>query len=126
MNARDELATTILHHPWLPGHEELYAGLCPECPGRKISGGHNSPSHADHLADALLAAGYRKPRVISAVEGMDAIHLLPEGSIIRDKVEVLTLLEDTNNCTLEWHDTWGTICTIQFPATVLYDPEAQS
>lgn len=59
---RDELAMVIIHHPWLESHEGLYEGICPECPGRKVNGGYNSPSHADHLADAILAAGYTKPQ----------------------------------------------------------------
>ena len=79
MSARDELATTILHHPWLPDHEGLYTGLCTSCPGRPISGGHNSPSHADHLADAVLAAGYRKPRTITTEAELES---LPIGSVI--------------------------------------------
>mgnify|MGYP003575191194 CR=1 FL=1 len=58
---RDELVTDIMQHPWLPDHEGLYTGLCPSCPERHIHGGHNSPSHAEHLADALLAVGWVKP-----------------------------------------------------------------
>lgn len=35
----------------------------------------------DKTADAIVAAGYRKPRTITTVEELDA---LPEGSVIRD------------------------------------------
>jgi hypothetical protein len=70
MSDRDELLTTIIYHPWLPDHEGLYTGLCPSCPERQIHGGHNSPSHAGHLADAILAAGYTKPRTITTADGI--------------------------------------------------------
>jgi len=65
MSERDELALAIMHHPWIRDHKGLYTGMCPTCPDLQIQGGCNSPSHAEHIADAILAAGYRKPRTIS-------------------------------------------------------------
>lgn len=68
MSARDELAYVIVQHPWLD--PELFGvanwpkGYCPTC-GKIIEAGHNSPAHAEHIADQILAAGYRKPRTIS-------------------------------------------------------------
>ena len=54
---REAMVAVIMQHPWL---ESSYAGHtqgdCPSCPGRVIAGGFNSPSHAEHLADAILAA----------------------------------------------------------------------
>jgi hypothetical protein len=44
---------------------------------------HN-PAYAEYafaMADAILAAGYRKPRTVATAEELDA---LPNGSIIRD------------------------------------------
>jgi hypothetical protein len=66
MNEREELASII---------------ASPESvDGGPISCGPNSV-FASRTADAILAAGYRKPRTISTVEELDA---LPNGSIIRD------------------------------------------
>lgn len=68
------------------------------------------------LAQAAINA------LLPVITSWDEAHSLPEGSYIKDRIEVLTLREDTNTCTLEWHDVWGTISDIQFPATVLYEP----
>jgi hypothetical protein len=74
--ARDELALTIMHHPWIAA--AWPKGYCPTC-DRVIDAGHNSPCHADHVADAILTAGYRKPRTIATVEELNA---LPVGSVV--------------------------------------------
>lgn len=68
---RDELVLDIMQHPWLVKGE--FTGACPSCPGLTIEGGHNSPSHAGHIADAVLAAGYRRPRTITTTEELDAL-----------------------------------------------------
>ena len=75
-------------------------------------------------ADAILAAGYRKPRTVTTVEELDA---LPFETVIRDG----------DDCVLErWGDIeesgWVTVMVTSFvprdqitlPATILYEPEA--
>ena len=125
MSARDELAMTLLHHPWLPDHEGLYTGLCPECPERPITGGHNSPSHADHLADAILAAGYRKPRTIDTVEEANA---LPAESVIQsDAGLIYEKYADEDGREFDYWLLPGeqraqAAAKIDFPATVLLEP----
>jgi hypothetical protein len=77
-------------------------------------------------ADAILAAGYSKPRTITTAEELDA---LPFETVIRDG----------DQCVLErWGEMeesgWVTVMVTSFiprdqitlPATVLYEPEAQS
>jgi hypothetical protein len=54
---KDDLFWVILGHPWPGG---AFHGKCPGCE-RVITAGPNSPEHAEHLRDAILAAGYRKP-----------------------------------------------------------------
>lgn len=66
MSERDDLTYTIMMHPWLKG-AQWPKGYCPTC-DRTIDAGYNSPCHADHIADAILAAGYRKPRTITTAE----------------------------------------------------------
>lgn len=75
MSAQAKLAETLLHHPWLPNHEGPHSGVCPSCPELKIHGGHNSPSHADHLAEVILAAGYSQASAeqVAAVKAMERI-----------------------------------------------------
>jgi hypothetical protein len=77
---REELVTDIMQHPWLVKGE--FTGACPSCPDLTIEGGHNSPSHAGHIADALLAAGYRKPRTVTTAEDLDQ---LDESAILRSR-----------------------------------------
>jgi hypothetical protein len=78
-NERDELANVIVQHPWLRGHTvEWPKGYCPTC-RKPIEAGHNSPAHAEHIADAILAIGYRKPAVVTTAEELDA---LPVGSVV--------------------------------------------
>jgi len=124
MSGRDELSTTILHHPWLPDYGGLYTGLCPACPGRMIEGGHNSPSHAAHLADAILAAGYRKPRTITTAKELNA---LPKRTVIRDldgDVLVADPLTDWEMFFQQIDETYHlTAGAVVLPATVLYEPE---
>ena len=128
VSARDELLTTIIYHPWLPDHEGLYTGLCPSCPERQIHGGHNSPSHAGHLADAILAAGYTKPRIITTAAELDA---LPDGSVIRDAAGTIReRFNDLETTAALWYRTGsgGYVLSAQFtwgkllPATVLHEP----
>lgn len=120
MSARDELAKVIVSHPWLQDFEGLYTGRCPEC-GRKIHGGSNSPSHANHLAEAVLAAGYRKPRTITDHYAKDGTHALKVGSVILSHGEALLAMSggvfaDPTDST--W-DYWE----LELPITVIYEPE---
>ena len=103
MNARDELAQVInsADDAW----DKVVAP---------------SVEWAQDMADAVLAAGYSKPRAITTAEELDA---LPEGTRIVDKAELLTLEETSMEC-LEWVDRHGNACHVELPATVLYIPEA--
>jgi len=56
---REALVMAIMHHPWIANPLEWPEGYCPTC-NKGISAGYNSPDHAEHLADAILAAGYRR------------------------------------------------------------------
>ena len=79
------------------------------------------------VADAILAAGYRKPRTLTTVEELDA---LPATTIIRaSNGEVFQ--RDTDGPYYDgphdWQSFEGTFWngeTFVFPATVLYAPEA--
>lgn len=73
-------------------------------------------SRSQSIADAILAAGYRRPRQVTTVEELDA---LPAGTVIHDG--------DPLTC-CKWGDgTWGTFAgdsyptsRITLPATVLH------
>ena len=102
MNARDELAEVIYKARWVDGIKDVTIA-------------------ADAgIANAILAAGYSKPRTITTAEELDA---LPEGTRIVDKAELLTLEETSMEC-LEWVDRHGNACHVELHATVLYIPEA--
>lgn len=108
MSTRDELAATI------SGTRHMRA-LHLEVPADIIK--HVS----DGITDAILAAGYRKPRVITTDEELDT---LPEGTSILDQAEKLTLEETSMEC-LEWVDRHGNACWVELPATVLHEGEAK-
>ena len=72
----EELFWVIISHPWPGG---AFNGRCP-C-GRVVHAGPNSPDHAQHLRDAILASGYSKPRTVNAAADLDA---LPVGSVVLD------------------------------------------
>jgi hypothetical protein len=85
-------------------------------------GGDTAPeiiNLCDEAAQAILAAGYNKPRTVTTVEELDA---LPEGTTIVDQAERLTLEETSMSC-LEWVDRHGNACHVELPATVLFTPE---
>jgi hypothetical protein len=69
------------------------------------------------LADALTAAGYRKPRTITTAEELDA---LPEGSVTLDRTG------DVQKRTYEgWMSTGAEEPNyVALPATAIYEPEA--
>jgi hypothetical protein len=82
----------------------------------------------EELADAILAAGYRKPRTITAVEELDALGL--RSTIIDADGEVW--VNDGDSL-----DQWGSVthpesyggpkwigpADVALPATVLYEPQ---
>lgn len=80
--------------------------------------------HAGEIADAILAAGYRKPRTITTVEELDA---LPAWSVVRS--EQATIWEKFDGSPTG--DFWAETMTlgqhpsdhIALPATVLHTPE---
>lgn len=121
---RDELAGVIIEHPWL---DHTYfggswpAGFCPSCKA-VIPAGHNSPSHATHIADAILAAGYTKPRQVTTVEDLEG---MASGVVIRDA--------DGDICKHRGDGYWDSMAEPEeafhygdfdgvLPATVLYSP----
>jgi len=102
------------------------AELVDEIAGRPIGSGYYSTSvgidEAREIADAILAAGYSKPRTISTVEELDA---LPVESIVRD---VDGLPKEKQNATggeVFWaapgHSKHYGTGSIWLPATVLYE-----
>lgn len=54
---REALIDVIMQHPWLanPRPNSWPEGFCPTCK-EVIAAGHNSPSHAEHLAHAILSS----------------------------------------------------------------------
>lgn len=74
------------------------------------------------MADAILAAGYSRPRTVSTVAELDA---LPEGAVI--------LAESTGDSYQKNHEDewfiWGgggrDAADVDLPASVLYEPEGK-
>lgn len=92
--------------------DELARIIAPELPDVDIDGGVSRG-----IADAVLNAGYRKPRTITTVEELDA---LPEDSIIREGESVVaTRIGDS-----WWYPTGP--FEPNLPVTVLHNPEEQS
>lgn len=80
------------------------------------------------IADAILAAGYRKPRTITTVEEAAA---LPEGTVIRtiEQGYVFELAETIRNKAYGYsfgEEPGSFIDDSYLPAIVLYIPEEQS
>lgn len=77
----------------------------------------------DRTADAILAAGYRKPRTITTVEELDA---LADDSIILDAESVDWRRNGNLNFTPTWQtslaDDFAFKDAIALPATVLWEP----
>lgn len=72
---REVLVATLIGHPWLAvdGFWAMFQGVCPACPGLQIEGGSNSPAHAEHLADAILAAGFHLAPTAISCQWCDAV-----------------------------------------------------
>ena len=106
MNARDELAKVI---------EQAYDL-------------NEGMATFELLAHAILAAGYVKPRTITTVEELDA---LPAGSVLNTDAGAWEKVDpdDADDITF-WlqagNRRWNLSRDITLPATVLYEPEAQS
>jgi hypothetical protein len=115
MNERDELAALIYAaEPWANGTaynakpyewEELDA---------------DDKENFTPLADAILAAGYRRPRTITTVEELDALGLR---SIVRDGDGETWELTDNGWRYWVYGDEAFTSHGLTFPATVLHEPE---
>ena len=81
------------------------------------------PEYQDYaykLADAILAAGYRKPRIITTAEELDGLEV---GAVILDADEVACQQMKLS----ELWEAGGEIVPanlIPLPATVLYEPRA--
>ncbi|AYN58875.1 hypothetical protein PP634_gp49 [Arthrobacter phage Richie] len=98
MSARDELTTLIL--------------------------GKTAP----RAADAILAAGYRKPRTITTAEELDA---LPIGSVLITDAgawEKVSDPDDADDITF-WlqagNRRWNPSRDVTLPAVILHEPEAE-
>lgn len=81
----------------------------------------------DKTTNAILAAGYRRHRTITTAEDLDA---LPVGSVIKDRDRDVCQRFRTGWRAMiheDHNDPWLTdTMEIALPATVLYEPEAQS
>jgi len=112
MSERDELAAIIM------SPESFDSG--------PVSCGPND-IYAARIADAILAAGWRKPRTVTSVEELDA---LPGESIVRDASGIVYEKDYiVNNPTVNWWIETGqsehfTAKSISLPATVLHEGEA--
>ena len=78
MSARDELVHRVLWGMKIPIRARDYVTL------------DANAAHA--IADAIITAGYRKPRPVTTVEELDA---LPVGSIVRGDKFGVSIKEDT-------------------------------
>jgi hypothetical protein len=75
MSERDELAELLRQHRY-----DKHRAVCGCSDEVQVGLNCDPETHEQHAADAILAAGYRKPRTVSAVEELDA---LPVGSVVR-------------------------------------------
>ena len=78
-----------------------------------------SSRHTMAAVDAILAAGYRKPRTITTREELEA---LPQGSIVLDATGDVTRLRGGSWYTYETEPMTHTRMSRYLPATVLYEP----
>lgn len=83
------------------------------------------PEYQDYayiLADAILAAGYTKPRTVTTVEELDALAV---GSVVLDGAEYVARKErggDAPNWAVTLHKFSNDASALSLPATVLYEP----
>jgi len=103
MNERDELAGIVRG-------KTCCSGLCAE-------------SQSEQTADAILAAGYRKPRTISTIEELDA---LPIGAVVLDSIGDPWAVAWDAGGFRRYRNPNGAVNFANLPATVLHSPEAAS
>lgn len=99
MSARDELVKIAAEHT-------CCSGLCAE-------------SQSTKTADAILAAGYSKPRTINTVEELDALHMV----VVRSKGGSIANIVN-GRAYVFGYEASVPASTLALPATVLYTPEA--
>jgi len=102
VSARDELASVIV---------EAYGENPDMCPCEQDM----------DVADAVLAAGYRKPRTITTREEVEA---LPDGSVLLDSAGDVAHLRDGFWFSYETSPMTHHRMAKYTPATVLHEPEA--
>ncbi|MBM4592356.1 hypothetical protein [Prescottella equi] len=73
-----------------------------------------------HLADAVLAAGYSRPRVVETIEGLDA---LPTGSVVLDGDTVPYERVGSEWIGCDAGDVYRDGRLLRLPATVVHLPE---
>lgn len=87
-----------------------------------LGGGNASVRAITNVAEALIAAGYRKPRTITTHEELDA---LPEGSVIHSGEGAVF-----EKCHSGWIETGrGGVMDpedIALPATVIHEPTTEA
>ena len=113
MSARDELARVVDDHRWVGTiytKDRPYECVC----------GERTNDHGAHRADAILAAGYRKPRTVTTKEELDA---LPSETIIRCEPHGPNLEKGDEDCGFWFEAGYTGRTRPHFPATVLYVPE---
>ena len=136
MNARDELAPMVELDAHRPTHSEYTGGwwelACTGCDfakGRRLSHLDWAPHQAHReevFLEALAAAGYRRPRVVTTVAELDA---LPEDSIVLSSTVFLRARSAYGQLV------WGCVGSSDLltaedvfwasdSATVLHEPEA--
>ncbi|MDF3308745.1 hypothetical protein P3H15_27380 [Rhodococcus sp. T2V] len=108
---RDELAALLNDHLSERDYEQ----------GCRLKCGYSGDDRDEHLADAILATGYRKPRTVTTIEELDALPLL---TVIRDSDgSVHERLEWDYGPALQWTSDGAEDMHPKLPATVLYTPE---
>lgn len=76
--------------------------------------------YAARIADAILAAGYRKPRTITTPEELDA---LADRTVVRTAAgSIVNIVGD--RAYIFGYESSAPRRTLGLPATVLYEPEA--
>lgn len=98
MSERDELGGILMEEANANG---LYMGIIT----------------TDNMADAILAAGYRKPRQVTTVEELDA---LPFGSVVLDADRATATRLDADYWEVAGYASHFRIDAITLPATVLH------
>ena len=80
-----------------------------------------SSRHTMGAVDAILAAGYRKPRTITTVEELDA---LPVGSVAHSAAGTIASRFDEHFGVVFGDERPFEWARLRLPATILYTPEA--